>query len=131
VIDHVGFEVTDLQRATRFYDPVFHALGARRIHDAPQAVAYGVNGPTVWFVDRGLGPGPAYGHLALQANGKAAVDAAYEAGLAHGGTDRGAPGATTPPTWPTPTVCASRSSPAADGYVLVGAAMSGDETFTI
>jgi catechol 2,3-dioxygenase-like lactoylglutathione lyase family enzyme len=92
VIDHVGFEVSDLQRATRFYDPVFHALGARRIHDAPQAVAYGVNGPIVWFVDRGLGPGPAYGHVALQANGKAAVDAAYAAGLTHGGTDRGAPG---------------------------------------
>ena len=91
MIDHVGFEVSDLQRATRFYDPVFHALGARRIHDGPQAVAYGVNGPTVWFVDRGLGPGPAYGHVALQANGKAAVDAAYEAGLAHGGRETSPP----------------------------------------
>ena len=92
MIDHVGFEVTDLKRCTGFYDPVFHALGGRRMHDAPQAVAYGVNGPTVWFVSRGLGPGPSYGHLALAASGKAAVDAAYEAGLGHGGCDRGTPG---------------------------------------
>ena len=92
MIDHVGFEVTDLVRTTRFYDPVFHALGARRMHDAEQAVAYGVNGPVVWFVVRGFGPGPAYGHVALLASGTAAVDAAYAAGLAHGGTDRGEPG---------------------------------------
>jgi catechol 2,3-dioxygenase-like lactoylglutathione lyase family enzyme len=85
VIDHIGFEVSDLGRSAAFYDPVFHALGARRMHDAPQAIAYGINGPTVWFVSRGLGPGATYGHLALSASGKAAVDAAYAAGLAHGG----------------------------------------------
>ena len=92
MIDHVGFEVADLTRATRFYDPIFHALGARRMHEAPLAVAYGINGPTVWFVTRGLDPAPGYGHLALQANGKAAVDAAHAAGVTHGGSDRGAPG---------------------------------------
>jgi catechol 2,3-dioxygenase-like lactoylglutathione lyase family enzyme len=94
MINHVGFEVSDLARTTRFYDPVFHALGARRMHDAAQAVAYGVNGPVVWFVMRGIGPGPAYGHLALTASGKAAVDAAYRAGLDHGGSE------TVPPSPP-------------------------------
>ena len=94
MIDHVGFEVSELERTTRFYDPVFHALGARKLRDSPQAVAYGINGPTVWFVMRGLGPAPAYGHLALQASGKAAVDAAFQAGLAHGGAQ------TVPPSLP-------------------------------
>ena len=69
------------------------------------AVAYGVNGPQVWIVVRGRRPGPGYGHLALQASGKAAVDAAHAAGLANGGTDDGAAracarstaSATTPP----------------------------------
>jgi len=28
VIDHVGFEVSDLARTTHFYDPVFHALAS-------------------------------------------------------------------------------------------------------
>jgi catechol 2,3-dioxygenase-like lactoylglutathione lyase family enzyme len=92
VIDHIGFEVSDLERTTRFYDAVFYALGARRIHDSEHAVAYGISSPVVWFVVRGSRPAPGYGHVALDASGKAAVDAAHAAGLAHGGRDDGAPG---------------------------------------
>jgi catechol 2,3-dioxygenase-like lactoylglutathione lyase family enzyme len=92
VIDHVGFEVSDLAVTSAFYDAVFFALGARRLIDSEHAVAYGINGPTIWFVVRGRPPAPGYGHLALQASGKAAVDGAYHAGLANGGTDDGPPG---------------------------------------
>jgi catechol 2,3-dioxygenase-like lactoylglutathione lyase family enzyme len=92
VIDHVGFEVTDLGRSGRFYDAVLYALGARRLLQSEHAVAYGVNGPQGWIVVRGREPGPGYGHLALSANGKAAVDAAYAGGLDNGGTDDGPPG---------------------------------------
>ncbi|HET6870140.1 MAG TPA: VOC family protein [Solirubrobacteraceae bacterium] len=95
MIDHVGFEVTDLARSGRFYDAVLYALGARRLIQSEHAVAYGVNGPMVWIVVRGRiprQPTPGYGHLALSANGKAAVDAAYAGGLAGGGTDDGPPG---------------------------------------
>ena len=92
MIDHVGFEVSDLSRAARFYDAVFYALGARRIHESEHVIAYGVNSPLVWIVVRGLPPAPGYGHLALQASGRAAVDAAHAAGLATGGRDGGAPG---------------------------------------
>ncbi len=92
MIDHVGFEVSDLQRSTAFYDAVFYALGARRMLESEHAVAYGVNGPELWIVVRGRPPGPGYGHVALHASGKAAVDAAHAAGLAAGGVDDGAPG---------------------------------------
>jgi catechol 2,3-dioxygenase-like lactoylglutathione lyase family enzyme len=92
VIDHIGFEVTDLKRSARFYDAVLYALGARRMVQSEHAVAYGVNRPQVWIVVRGRKPGPGYGHLALEASGKAAVDAAHAAGLASGGSDDGAPG---------------------------------------
>ncbi|MHB1570034.1 MAG: VOC family protein [Solirubrobacteraceae bacterium] len=92
VIDHIGFEVSDLRRSARFYDAIFFALGARRMIESEQALAYGINGPVVWFVVRGLAPAGGYGHIALQATGKAAVDAAYAAGLANGGTDDGPPG---------------------------------------
>lgn len=92
MIDHVGFEVSDLGVSTRFYDALFFALGARRLIDAEHAVAYGINAPTIWFVVRGRPPGPGYGHVALQASGKAAVDAAHAAGVANGGTDDGTPG---------------------------------------
>jgi catechol 2,3-dioxygenase-like lactoylglutathione lyase family enzyme len=95
VIDHVGFEVTDLERSGRFYDAVLYALGARRMVQSEHALAYGINDPMIWFVVRGRlprPPAPGYGHLALRANGKAAVDAAYKGGLANGGIDDGAPG---------------------------------------
>jgi catechol 2,3-dioxygenase-like lactoylglutathione lyase family enzyme len=92
MIDHVGFEVFDLERSARFYDALFHALGARRMLESEHAVAYGTNGPELWIVVRGRAPGPGYGHVALHASGKAAVDAAHAAGLANGGSDDGAPG---------------------------------------
>jgi len=92
VIDHVGFEVSDLRRSARFYDAVFGALGARRMYQSEQSVAYGVTTPVVWIVVRGRGPGPGYGHMALEASGKAAVDAAHAAGVGSGGVDDGAPG---------------------------------------
>lgn len=91
MIDHVGFEVSDLARSSRFYDAVLYRLGARRVLESERAVAYGVNGPQVWIVVRGRPPGPSYGHLALSAVGKAAVDAAHAAGLASGGSDDGPP----------------------------------------
>ena len=90
--DHVGFEVSDLARSARFYDAVLYPLGARRMVQSEHAIAYGVNEPQVWIVRRGRTPGPGYGHLALSASGKAAVDAAYAGGLANGGGDDGPPG---------------------------------------
>ena len=92
MIDHLAFEVSDLERARRFYDAVFRALGVRRMHESSHHVAYGVNHPSYWIVARGQAPGPDYGHVALAATGKAAVDAAHEAGLRAGGSDDGAPG---------------------------------------
>jgi catechol 2,3-dioxygenase-like lactoylglutathione lyase family enzyme len=95
VIDHVGYEVTDLERSARFYDAVLYPLGVRRMVRSEHAIAYGINEPRVWIVTRPgppRVPGPGYGHVALNASGKAAVDAAYRSGLAAGGTDDGPPG---------------------------------------
>ncbi len=92
MIDHAGFEVSDLPRSARFYDAVLYALGGRRMLESERAIAYGINGPELWIVVRGRAPGPGYGHVALQANGKAAVDAAYAAGVANGGAGDGLPG---------------------------------------
>ncbi len=92
MIDHVGFEVAELARSARFYDAVLYPLGARRMVQSDHAIAYGLNEPQVWIVVRGRTPGPGYGHLAVAASGKAAVDAAYGGGVANGGTDDGPPG---------------------------------------
>ncbi|HLK46065.1 MAG TPA: VOC family protein [Acidimicrobiales bacterium] len=92
MIDHVGFEVSDLARSAAFYDAVFLALGGRRLHEGSHAIAYGIDAPTLWIVVRGLRPAPGFGHVALAARGRAAVDAAHRAALAAGGTDAGPPG---------------------------------------
>jgi catechol 2,3-dioxygenase-like lactoylglutathione lyase family enzyme len=91
VIDHIGFEVSDLARAARFYDALFFSLGVRRMFESEHAVAYGINEPQLWIVVRGRPPAPGYGHVALHATGRAAVDAAYRSGLAAGGSDDGPP----------------------------------------
>jgi catechol 2,3-dioxygenase-like lactoylglutathione lyase family enzyme len=93
VIDHVGFEVRDLQRSAAFYDAVFYALGVRRLIESDQAIAYGINAPQFWIVTRDRAPAPGYGHIAVRASGRAAVDAAHRAGMNAGGADDGSPGA--------------------------------------
>ena len=92
MIDHVGFEVADLARSAAFYDAVFTALGGRRVHAGTHAIAYGTVAPVLWIVVRGRAPAPGYGHVALRARGRVAVDAAHRAALEAGGRDEGAPG---------------------------------------
>jgi catechol 2,3-dioxygenase-like lactoylglutathione lyase family enzyme len=92
LFDHVGLEVTDLERSARFYDALMFALGGRRMFEGPGAIAYGIDRPQLWLVARGRGPAPGFGHVALRAAGKAAVDAAHAAATAGGGRDDGAPG---------------------------------------
>ena len=92
MLDHVGLEVSDLERSARFYDALFHPLGGRRIVDAESAIAYGIHEPKLWIVARGTRPGPSFGHVAISAHGRPAVDAAFEAGLANGGRSDGDPG---------------------------------------
>jgi catechol 2,3-dioxygenase-like lactoylglutathione lyase family enzyme len=91
VIHHVGYEVQSLELSARFYDAVFFALGGRRVYDSPDAIGWGVDDPVLWVTARAL-PKAGYGHVALRASGRAAVDGAYEAGIASGGTGDGAPG---------------------------------------
>jgi catechol 2,3-dioxygenase-like lactoylglutathione lyase family enzyme len=92
IIDHLGFEVADLERSARFYDAVLGRLGIRRQFQSPAAVAWGDNSPQFWIVQRGRAPQPGYGHVAVSATSRPAVDAAYNAGLEHGGSDDGPPG---------------------------------------
>ena len=91
MILHVAFEVSDLAQSAPFYDAVLHALGARRTFESERALAYGFDHEQFWIVARGRPPAPGYGHVALAATGRAAVIAGFEAGLANGGRDDGAP----------------------------------------
>ncbi len=92
MIEHIAFEVSDLARSAEFYDAMFFALGARRVFEGDAVIAYGHDREQLWLVQRGRAPAPGYGHVALTASGRAAVDAAHAAGLRHGGRDDGPPG---------------------------------------
>lgn len=91
MIHHVGFEVQGLERSAGFYDAVFFALGGRRMYESGEAIGWGTDEPVLWITARAA-PKPGYGHVALRASGRAAVDGAYEAGLGAGGRDDGPPG---------------------------------------
>jgi catechol 2,3-dioxygenase-like lactoylglutathione lyase family enzyme len=92
MLDHIGLEVSDLARSAAFYDALFSRLGIRRVHEGPSAVAYGKHEPRFWIVQRGRPAAPGFGHVAISASGRVAVDAAYEAALRAGGQDDGPPG---------------------------------------
>ena len=91
MIDHIGFEVADIATSARFYDAIFHAIGGRRLHETEHVIGWGITEPVLWVTARSA-PAPGYGHVALRAVGKAAVDAAYASALAAGGRDDGPPG---------------------------------------
>lgn len=92
MFDHVGLEVSDLARSSAFYDALFFPLGIRRMFESERAIAYGINDARFWITARGRPPEGSFGHVAITASGKAAVDAAYAAGLTAGGRSDGPPG---------------------------------------
>ena len=92
LIDHVQLVVRDLAASRAFYDAVFDVLG----------VPLGGEGEGFFWFDElvvssadseaALGALTGRVHLAFQADGEKMVRAVHAAGLAHGGTDNGAPG---------------------------------------
>src|ERR1700738_4413127 len=92
MIDHVSIGVSDLERATRFYQAVLAPLGYSQLRDRPGTVGFGKAHPEFWLNQRS-GPVAADGmHVCLRAPTAAAVDAFHRAALGEGARDDGAPG---------------------------------------
>lgn len=88
-IDHVAFDVADLEASRRFYVAALAPWGVREV-EADGAFGYGPRGSEDLWIARGE-PGPPL-HLALVASDRTLVDAFHAAGLDGGGRDNGAPG---------------------------------------
>jgi len=92
MIDHVTLGVSDFDRARAFYDRALAPLGLKRItRDDRDFAGYGKPGKG-WFW---IGPAkekPTGTHVAFTTADRATVHAFYEAALAAGGRDNGAPG---------------------------------------
>ena len=90
MIHHVSVEVSDLERSGRFYDALLGALGWRRHIEEEDRIGWGIVRP-VFFASARRPPAPGGGHVCFSGNGISAVKAAWEGGVAAGGTDDGAP----------------------------------------
>ena len=92
LIDHIQLVVRDLDASRRFYAAVLDALGIPIGGDGDDY--FWADELFVSSVDSRAAQGQLTGrhHFAFQARDRAMVDAVHAAGLAHGGTDNGAPG---------------------------------------
>ena len=106
IIDHLNIGGSDGERSRAFYEKALAPLGLKLLHSIPPEGAeeggeqaklkgpiFGFGRqykPLFWIVGNAIvGQGT---HFAFKATTRAAVDAFYEAALAAGGTDNGAPG---------------------------------------
>jgi catechol 2,3-dioxygenase-like lactoylglutathione lyase family enzyme len=98
MIDHIGFPVSDYARAKAFYLKALAPLGYSLVMEVTQqqtghdpAAGFGANGkPDFWIGGEGGLNKPL--HVAIVAKDRATVDAFYQAAMAAGGSDNGAPG---------------------------------------
>lgn len=94
IFDHFGYSVADFAKSSAFYDAAFAPLGITRLADfeysGVKMIGYGAQRPEFW-VSSGEQVRP-HVHVAFAAKSHAEVDAFYQAALAAGGSDNGAPG---------------------------------------
>jgi catechol 2,3-dioxygenase-like lactoylglutathione lyase family enzyme len=97
MIDHMGFSVADYARSKEFYTKALAPLGYKLVREIQQnendnpAAGFGTHDRADFWIG-GEGGLNHRMHVALAAESRAAVDAFYQAALAAGGKDNGAPG---------------------------------------
>jgi catechol 2,3-dioxygenase-like lactoylglutathione lyase family enzyme len=91
MIDHIGIHVTDLARTTAFYEKALAPLGYKLVMTWEHYAGFGVGGKPDFWVEGKREPKDRV-HVAFRAKGRDEVRAFYEAAIAAGGTDNGAPG---------------------------------------
>jgi catechol 2,3-dioxygenase-like lactoylglutathione lyase family enzyme len=91
MFDHIGIGVTNIQKSKAFYLKALQPLGVELVMEGQYGVGIGQNKkPSFWLSE--TAQHPSHLHLAFTAENRKQVDAFYEAALAAGGKDNGAPG---------------------------------------
>lgn len=98
MIDHMGIAASDFDASRRFYEKALAPLGIGLVMEVTpeqsggyHGLGLGKQGKPFFWVGNG-GPKGAGIHIAFTADARAQVDAFYDAALAAGGRDNGAPG---------------------------------------
>ena len=86
--DHVGINVSDYEKAKKFYAAALKPLDITAMADFGVTVGLGEDRPFLW-ISEGT---PGHVHLAFAAKNRKAVDAFYAAAIKAGGKDNGKPG---------------------------------------
>ena len=90
------FGVSDIARATKYYDAVFQPLGYKRVSTGEKFVGYSDGPKTKFYICLPANGKPASvgngSQISVVAKTKEAVDAFHAAALKNGGTDEGKPG---------------------------------------
>jgi catechol 2,3-dioxygenase-like lactoylglutathione lyase family enzyme len=95
MIDHVSIAVSDLSRATRFYETVLGVIGYSALDVRGSTVGFGKTYSEFWLNARpDMPPLPRHsgGHVCLRVRTTDLVDVFHAAALANGGTSDGPPG---------------------------------------
>ena len=92
MFDHIGFPVSYLTSSRMFYAAALAPLGIGVVVESAAFVAFGKAGRAQFWLGGGATIPPSGVHLAFVAADRAAVRAFYQAALAAGGIDNGAPG---------------------------------------
>ena len=91
MLDHIGIQVGDLGRSIDFYTKALAPLEYQLIMKWEQFAGFGVQGKPDFWIDGRKGPTDII-HVAFRATGRAIVRKFYDAAIAAGGRDNGAPG---------------------------------------
>ena len=89
MLDHIGLAVSDIAKSKAFFQAALAPLGYKIQMDFGEAVGLGQDRPDFWIASA---PASAKSHIAFAAANRAMVKAFYEAAIAAGGKDNGAPG---------------------------------------
>jgi catechol 2,3-dioxygenase-like lactoylglutathione lyase family enzyme len=98
MLDHIGFAVSDMERARQFYEAALTPLGLSVLMEvSPEETGgdahagFGDGGKPYFWIGTGE-KGKGGTHVAFTARTRAEVDAFYTAALKAGGRDNGGPG---------------------------------------
>ena len=102
MIDHTGITVSDFSTSKQFYSQALGPIGYQLLMEFPAAVTgttdvagFGEAGKPDFWLSQATPDKPAHSpsiHVAFAATSRAQVDAFYQAAIAAGGRDNGAPG---------------------------------------
>jgi catechol 2,3-dioxygenase-like lactoylglutathione lyase family enzyme len=84
MLDHVGFQCTDLAATAAFYDAALAPLGVTRQMDFQVAIGYGSERADFWISALSEGDGFRESHIAFAAPDRASVDAFFAAAVDKG-----------------------------------------------